>query len=249
MGSNITAVFGNCLDYMSSLPENSIDLVLCDLPYGMTRNPWDRPIPFDCLWTAWHRLCKETSPIVLFGMDPFLSDLIQSNRMEFKYEYVWDKHYTRNFLNAKKQPLRRTERIAVFYRKQCLYNPQMRTGICRVKGNSDKSRGCYGKYTPAKVKNDQYYPTDILDFPGVPVNELLHPTQKPVPLLEFLVKAYTNVGGVVLDSCAGVMSTAIACANTGRDCICIENNKEYFDLGTKRLKAQCEPDRINLFFM
>lgn len=180
-------------------------------------------------------MCKPNAAIVLFCAEPFSSALIMSNIKMFKYSLVWYKHYARGFLNAKKQPLRTTERLAVFYNKQCTYNPEMRTGLYRSKGNSANQRGCYNKYEPLKTKNDQYYPTDILDFAGVPVPELTHPTQKPVPLLEYLIKTYSNKGETVLDFCMGSGSTGVACVNTDREFIGIELNDDYFDIAVKRI--------------
>ena len=227
---------GDCLEVMKQIPDKSVDMILCDLPYGTTQNRWDSVIPFEPLWEQYHRICKENGAIALFGAEPFSSLLITSNLKEFKYVLTWYKHYARGFLNAKKQPLRTTERICIFYKKQCTYNPQMRTGKFRSKGNSAKQRGCYGQYKALKIKNDQYYPTDILDFAGVPVPEITHPTQKPVPLLEYLVKTYTNEGETVLDNCMGSGSTGVACVNTNRDFIGIELNENYFNIAKQRIE-------------
>ena len=180
---------------------------------------------------------QKNAAVVLFGAEPFSSLLAVSNLKEFKYSWVWYKHYARGFLNAKKQPLRTTERICVFYKRQCTYNPEMKTGKYRSKGNSSRQRGCYGSYGPIKTKNDQYYPTDILDFAGAPVPELLHPTQKPVPLLEYLIKTYTNPGETVMDNCMGSGSTGVACVNTGRDFIGIELDEGYFQAAKDRIGA------------
>lgn len=166
---------------------------------------------------------------------PFTSALIQSNIKNFKYCWVWDKHYCRGFLNAKKQPLRCHEDIAVFYKKQCAYNPQMTKGKLRRKGNSNKQRGCYGVYHPIETTNDVYYPKTILDFAGVPNSELLHPTQKPVALLEYLIKTYTNEGDTVLDNCMGSGSVGVACLNTNRNFIGIELDLEYYNLAQQRI--------------
>ena len=210
-------------------------MVLCDLPYGMTQCAWDTVIDFDSLWEEYHRVCKEKSAIVLHCMQPFTSKLIMSNYKEFKYCWVWDKHYVRGFLNAKKQPLRIHEDIAVFYKKQCTYNPEMIKGKYRSKGHSAKQHGCYGKYKPLNIKNDVYYPKTILSFPGVPNTELLHPTQKPVALLEYLIKTYTNEGDTVLDNCMGSGSTGCACVNTNRDFIGIELDNGYYNIAENRI--------------
>lgn len=153
--------------------------------------------------------------------------------------WIWNKHYTRGFLNAKKQPLRQTENICVFYRKQCNYFPIMRTGNARIKGGKKAlNRGTYNAFTQIQTYNDQYYPTDILDFPGVPVNQLQHSSQKPVDLLEYLVRTYTQRGDVVLDNCMGVGSTGVACLRTGRDFIGIELDEHYYDIARERLRQE-----------
>ena len=231
---------GDCLELMKDIPDGSIDMILCDLPYGVTQCKWDACIQFAPLWAQYKRICKTNAAIVLFGAEPFTSLLITSNKKDYKYTLIWYKHYARGFLNAKKQPLRTTEQISVFYEKQCTYNPEMRIGKYRSKNNSIKQRGCYGEYKATKYKNDKYYPTDILDFVGVPNNELLHPTQKPVALLEYLIKTYTNEGETVLDNCMGSGSTGVACVNTGRDFIGIELDKGYFDIAKKRIEEASE---------
>lgn len=227
----------DCLYIMKQIPEKSVDMVLCDLPFGATNCKWDICIPFEPLWAEYHRVCKQNAAIVLHCQGIFTHKLIMSNPKEFRYCWVWYKHYARNFLNARKMPLRVHEDIAVFYKKQCTYNPQMTKGALRSKGNSCKSRGCYGDYKPVKVKNDVYYPKTILDFAGVPINELQHPTQKSVALLEYLIKTYTNAGEIVLDNCMGVGSTGVACANTGRYFIGIEQDREYFSIAQNRINA------------
>lgn len=221
---------------MKDIPDNSVDMVLCDLPFGVTRNEWDKIIPFDSLWGGYHRIVKPNGAIVLHCQQPFTSRLIMSNEKEFKYCWVWYKHYCRGFLNAKKQPLKSHEDIAVFYNKQCTYNPQMKKGRLRSKGNSSKQRGCYGDYKPVKTVNDVYYPQTILDFAGCANSELQHPTQKPVPLLEYLIRTYTNEGETVLDNCMGSGSTGIACQNTNRNFIGIELDEHYFEVAKKRIE-------------
>lgn len=233
--SKIQLLKGDCLALMKDIPDKSVDMVLCDLPYGNTQNKWDKIIPFSPLWKEYSRIVKDDCAIVLFSQMPFTATLVSNNTKHFKYMWIWYKHYCRGFLNAKKQPLRTTENICVFYKKQCTYNPKMRKGRLRQKGNSSKQRGCYGKYKPIKTVNDEYYPTDILDFAGVPNNELLHSTQKPVELLEYLIKTYTNEGETVLDNCMGSGSTGIACVNTGRNFIGIELEEKYFKIAKERI--------------
>lgn len=226
---------GDCLDLMQRIPDKSVDMVLCDLPYGMTRCKWDVPLPLDKLWEQYRRVCKDNAAVVLFGAMPFTARLVCSNERDFRYMWVWDKHYKRGFLNAKKQPLRQTENICVFYRAQCKYNPEMRTGKLRTKGNSNKDRGVYGKYAALRAVNAQYYPTDILDFPGVPVSELYRSTQKPVALLEYLIRTYTDTGDVVLDNCMGTGSTGVAAVNMGRRFVGIELEPECFEIACRRI--------------
>ena len=238
--SKVTLLQGDCLKLMRDIPDGSVDMVLADLPFGVTQNSWDRVIPIPPLWSELRRVTKENAAIVLHCQQPFTAQLICSNPTDFKYCYVWYKHYCRGFLNAKKQPLRNCEDIAVFYRKQCVYNPQMVKGAFRSKGNSSKQRGCYGEYKPVKTRNDVYYPTLILDFAGVPNSELQHPTQKPVPLLEYLIKTYTNEGEMVLDPTMGSGSTGVAAANTGRRFIGIELDAGYFGIAKERIQAARE---------
>lgn len=227
---------GDCLDLMQRIPDKSVDMVLCDLPYGMTRCKWDVPLPLDKLWEQYRRVCKGNAAIVLFGAMPFTARLVCSNERDFRYMWVWDKHYKRGFLNAKKQPLRQTENICVFYRAQCKYKPEMRTGKMRVKENSSRSFGTtYGGYKHVNVKNDQYFPTDLLSFASVPSSELYRPTQKPVALLEYLIRTYTDAGETVLDNCMGTGSTGVAAVNMGRRFVGIELEPECFEIACRRI--------------
>lgn len=233
--ANVKMMYGDCLELMKDIPDKSIDMILCDLPFGVTRNEWDKIIPFEFLWSEYNRIVKPNGAIVLHCQQPFTSRLIMSNEKELKYCWVWYKHYCRGFLNAKKQPLKSHEDIAVFYNKQCTYNPQMKKGRLRSKGNSSKQRGCYGNYKPVKTVNDVYYPQTILDFAGCANSELQHPTQKPVPLLEYLIRTYTNEGETVLDNCAGSGSTGVACVNTNRNFIGIELDENYYHIAQDRI--------------
>ena len=242
--ADFTLYQGDCLEKMKNIPDKSIDMVLCDLPYGVTQNKWDSVIPPKLLWAQYDRIVKADGAVCLFSQMPFTAKLVTSNDKNFKYIWTWYKHYARNFLNAKKQPLRTTEHICVFYEKQCTYNPHMRIGELRKKGNSSKQSGCYGNYKATNAFNNKYYPTDILDFTGVPVNELKHPTQKPVPLLEYLITTYTNEDEIVLDNCMGSGSTGVACANTGRKFIGIELKKEYFDISRERIEKAFHDNNV-----
>lgn len=232
--SEITLLQGDCLDLMRGIPDGSVDMVLCDLPYGTTRNSWDTVIPFESLWEEYNRICKENAAIVLHGQEPFTSSLIQSNLKNFRYKMVWAKKQCSGFLNAKKQPLRNCEDIVVFYRKQCTYNPQMRKGKPQLKSTGGRTSN-YGKFTYMPHISEYYYPTTLIEFP-LPRFKGGHPTQKPVPLLEYLIKTYTNVGEIVLDNCMGSGSTGVACVNTGRNFIGMELDPGYFEMAKKRIE-------------
>lgn len=233
---------GDCLELMKELPDGSVDMILCDLPYGTTQNKWDTIIPFDLLWEQYMRISK--GAVVLFAAQPFTSLLISSNLKYFKYDWVWEKTKATGHLNAKKQPLRNKEDILVFYKKQPTYNPQMVEGepyknkTGKDTNGSSSMTTSYGKYTNKRNENTGFrYPKQILKFNTVQRNTL-HPTEKPVSLLEYLIKTYTDEGDVVLDNCMGSGSTGTACMNTNRRFIGIEKDKEYFDIACGRLSYQ-----------
>lgn len=232
---------GDCLEVMQALPAASVDLVLCDLPYGTTACKWDAVIPFAPLWEQYRRIAKPGAAVVLLGSQPFTTALIGSNLAEFKYSIVWDKGQVTGFLNAKKQPLRRHEDIAVFYRKQPTYNPQFVQGkpYSVSKKRRSHATAVYGKQAGQHDEADsdgRRYPTSILAVPH-PRFEGGHPTQKPVALMEYLIRTYTNAGGVVLDNCMGSGTTGAACVNTGRDFIGIEREPGYFEMARNRIAA------------
>lgn len=224
---------GDCLEIMKNIPDNSVDLILTDLPFGVTKNKWDKKNPLDNLWEEYNRISKQTTPVVLNCQEPFTSELIQSNLKNFKYKWVWYKKQCSGFLNAKKQPLRNCEDIVVFYRKQCTYNPQMRKGKKQLKNTGGKSSN-YNDFTYMPHYSEIYYPTTMLEFP-LQRFKGGHPTQKPVGLLEYLIKTYTNEGDIVLDSCMGSGSTGVAALNTKRNFIGIEKDESYFKIAEKRI--------------
>lgn len=232
---------GDCLELMSDIPDASVDMVLCDLPFGTTRNKWDLIIPFAPLWTHYKRVTKPSSAIVLFCAQPFTSALIMSNPLMFKYDWTWKKPRGTGHLNAKKMPMRDKEDIAVFYQKQCTYNPQFSEGT-PYKDKAGKNHSgiesqsdCYGKYTNFRYDNDgKRYPKQVIEF-GVVERGTLHPTQKPITLLEYLIKTYTNEGDLVLDNAAGSGSTLVAARNLNRQFIGIEKEQAYYDIILKRL--------------
>ena len=226
---------GDCLEVMKSIPAGSIDLILCDLPYGTTQNKWDSVIPFDKLWAEYKRVCS--GMIVLTAAQPFTSALIMSNQKDFKYTWVWDKALSTGFLNAKKQPLRQTEDVVVFGKGKT-YNPIMEVrGKPRFKGGRGKSRRSdnYGKYGDSVSVNNEYYPTNLLRISNAVRKGRQHPTQKPVALMEYLIKTYTNEGDLVMDNCMGSGTTGVACMNTGRRFIGIEMDAGYFQIAQGRI--------------
>ena len=223
----------DCLIGMREIPDKSIDMILCDLPYGTTQNKWDTIIPFEPLWEQYKRVIKNNGAIVLTASQPFTSALVMSNVKWFKYCWVWDKSQVTGFLNAKKQPLRQHEDICVFYQSQCTYNPSMTKGKMQLKSTGGKSDN-YGKYAYKPHYSEWYYPKTIISIPQQR-EKGGHPTQKPVSLFEYLIKTYTNEGETVLDNCMGSGTTAIACINTGRNFIGIELDPAYFDIAQKRI--------------
>ena len=233
---------GDCLELMKDIPDKSIDMILCDLPYGVTQNKLDITLPFDKLWEQYNRIIKDNGCIALFAQGLFYIDLISSNRKMFKYDLVWDKELVSGFLNAKKMPLRRHEQIAIFYKKLPSYNPQFTQGKpAHSKGNAYKSKDVvnhnYGKFKPVETNtNTLKYPTSILKFQKPHPSQTLHRTEKPILLLEYLIKTYTNEGETVIDNCMGSGSTGVACINTNRNFIGMELDKEYFKIAKDRIE-------------
>jgi site-specific DNA-methyltransferase (adenine-specific) len=226
---------GDCLEIMSSLNDKSIDMILCDLPYGVTACKWDTIIPLEPLWEQYKRIIKDKGAIVLTASQPFTTTLISSNMDWFRYEWVWEKSIGGGFLNANRQPLKRHENILVFSKKQTTYNPQMMKGkpySCRSSsaGETTHDQTVSGWITK---NNGLRYPVSYLKFSS---NTGLHPTQKPVALFEYLIKTYTNENDLILDNCAGSGTTGVACHNLNRDCIMIEKEQEYCKIIKDRMK-------------
>lgn len=231
---------GDCLEIMKDIPDKSVDMILCDLPYGTTKCNWDIVIPFDKLWEQYNRIIKENGAIVLFGQMPFTAELIHSNLKYFRYEWIWEKDNGTGFLNAKKMSLKIHENILVFYKKTPTYNPQMRKGFKPYKCKQGRHSSNYGAYEQGHIteSNDERYPIDIIKFKK---DSGLHPTQKPVALLEYLIKTYTNENDVILDNCMGSGSCGVAAINTGRSFIGIELDETYFNIAKERIeKASLE---------
>jgi len=222
---------------MKDIPDGSIDMILCDLPYGITSCKWDGVIPFEPLWAQYNRVIKSNGAIVLFGSQPFTSALVMSNVKWFKYEWIWDKKQSGSFLLAKHQPLKITENILVFSNGKINYLPQMRLGKLRKKGGCKVKRELYNGLGDDIKYNNKYFPTNILNYSNANKLGRVHPTQKPVPLLEYLIKTYTNESEIVLDNAMGSGSTGVAANNLNRNFIGIELNKEYYDIAQERIAA------------
>ena len=251
---------GDCLERMRALPDQSIHLILCDLPYGTTQNKWDSVIDLEALWAQYRRLLAPGGAVVLTSQGPFTARLILSNEAWFKYKLVWVKSKATNFLNAKKQPLRRHEDVCVFYPKQPVYHPQMQPGSEYDKGvRKNQLTGSYGDFDPVRVRSKgQRYPTDVVYFKTAESEgQVWHPTQKPVALGRYLVRTFTQPGQVVLDNAFGSGSFLVAAVTEGRNVIGIERNNsesqfktkpvDLVDVGHQRLtaaiEALCEPQR------
>lgn len=219
----------DCLVKMKEIPSKSIDMILCDLPYGTTQNKWDSVIPLDQLWEEYNRIIKDNGAIVLTSNGIFTANLIVSNSKYFKYKWIWEKSKATNFLNSKKQPLRKYEEVCVFYKKQPTYNPQMMPGEPYSKGvRKNQLTGSYGDFQPVLVESTgERYPTDIIYFKTAESEgEVFHPTQKPVELGRYLIRTYTNPGDVVLDNTCGSGSFLVSAILEGRNFIGIEKDEE-----------------------
>jgi len=235
-----TLYLGDCLEEMNKIPDVSVDAIIADLPYGTTACSWDSVIPFEPMWVQFRRVIKERGAVILFGNQPFTSQLINSNLDWFKYTLVWDKRLAGNFLNANRMPLMIHEDVIVFGRYQTTYNPQMTVGRMRNKagnlGNDGDGRTAYGRYGAAvKNKNNLYFPVSIIYKSNSNRTNSVHPTQKPVALLKYLIKTYTNCGETVLDCTMGSGTTGVACGRTGRKFIGIELMPEYFEIAENRI--------------
>jgi len=239
---------GDCLELMKDLPDKSIDAIIADLPYGITRAKWDSILDLDLLWEQYERIIKPNGVTVLFGSQPFTTTLINSNIKAFKYSLVWDKKMKVGMMNCKRMPLRQHEDIVVFYKKQPTYNPQMTKGKMRNKKIAPtKDFEVYGQITPIDNFNDDYYPSSILEFSNANQKAKSHPTQKPVELMEYLIKTYTNEGDVVLDNTMGSGTTGVACVNTNRNFIGMELDDKYFEIAEKRINDAIKDKQCNLF--
>lgn len=228
----------DCLLGMAALKKESVDMVLCDLPYGMTQNTWDVPIEPKALWEKYKHAIKPTSAVVLFGSQPFSSQIVVSNPQDFRYSLVWEKNKFSNFLDAKRKPMKIHEDILIFYRKQPVYNPQYTYSTPYKRWNTQKAvdkQTNYNKHNKnvAESKDGRRLPTSILRFNRVERPQ--HPTQKPVDLCSWLIETYTNPGQVIMDNCMGSGTTAIACVETKRSFVGFEMDEKYYKVSKERV--------------
>lgn len=257
----------DCLDGMKSIPDDSVDAIICDLPYGVLHKAnekaqWDRLIPLELLWEQYLRVAKQTAPIILFCQGMFTAQLLMSQPKIWRYNLVWEKGRATGFLNANRMPMRSHEDIAVFYRSQPTYNPQMRAGNRHSRGNGvhKQTNQCYGQFKESKQKvgatydyahikvvepTGECFPMSVLHFDKEHCNDAWHPTQKPVDLLRYLIRTYTNEGDTVLDNCMGSGTTAVACIKEKRHWIGFELNRDYFDRACQRIDT--EKRQLTLF--
>jgi len=224
---------GDCLEVMKKIPSGSIDAIITDPPYGTTACKWDSVIPFDLMWEQLNRVIKPNGAIVLFGSEPFSSALRMSNIKNYKYDWVWDKKQHANFANCKYQPLKTFELVHVFNKHY--YYPIMTKGKGRWKGGRKEKDGVFGKIKGDKHWSDLYYPKAILEFSNADKKNKIHPTQKPLELLKYLIKTYTNENETVLDFTMGSGTTGVACVNTNRNFIGIEQDEKYFNIAKNRI--------------
>ena len=247
----IDLMHGDCLELMKTIPDNSVDLILCDLPYGVTACEWDSVIPFAPLWEQYNRVAKENAPVVLFSVQPFTTKLIQSNLKQFRYCWYWEKNNRTGAPFAKVQPMRCIEDICVFYKHKPLYNPQGVVELKKPRQRRERQEGgesVYRSKTLRKAYTQKYtnYPSHLLRFANEATSNKarFHPTQKPVALLEYLIKTYTDEGATVLDNCMGSGSTGVACVNTNRNFIGMELHKPYFEIAKTRIYT-AQSDELN----
>jgi DNA modification methylase len=245
MNKGICLHNGDCLEVMDELISDGIvvDAIITDPPYGTTACKWDSIIPFDEMWTRLNKLIKQNGAIVLFGSEPFSSALRMSNISMFKYDWIWEKTTPTGHLNAKKQPMRVYEIISVFYNNQPTYNPQKTFGHVRKTSTAKNKANCkkgevYRDHGLTTYYSTERYPRNVITFSTDKQKEALHPTQKPVSLMEYLIKTYTNEGELVLDFTMGSGTTGVACVNTNRKFIGIELDDKYFEIASNRIKGE-----------
>ena len=242
-------LWGDCLELLNGIDDNSIDMILCDLPYGQTHNKWDSVIPLDKLWEQYKRVIKDNGCVALFGQGMFTADLMYSNKKWWRYNLIWDKVLSAGFLNANRMPLRTHEDIVIFYKKPPTYNPQKVIGKKnhskgKVKDNKNNNYAKHNFVDNVDELGDMKHPKSILSFSKPHPSVMLHPTEKPVGVCEWLIKSYTNEGDVVLDNCMGSGTTGIACENINREFIGMELDKEICEDAIKRIHKQVTSRRF-----
>lgn len=238
--SDSLLLLGDCIEEMKKIEEHSVDCIICDLPYGTTNCKWDIIIPFEDLWRQYERIAKNTTPILLFGIEPFSSEIRMSNLKDYKYDLYWHKTLCSNFMMGKKQPFFKIETISVFYKNSPTYNPIMCEGKpYEVKESHIEQRGMQQKYNikkKADISNKgERFPDNLLEFNSLGSGKL-HPTQKPLDLIEMLIKTYTNEGDLVLDNCMGSGTTGVACKKLNRRFIGIEKDEKYYEIAKDRIE-------------
>lgn len=230
----------DCLEGMKDIPDNFVDAIICDLPYGTTRNSWDSIIPFDALWNHYRRIIKNNGIIILFGQGMFTAKLMMSNPTWWRYNLIWNKTQPSGFLNARRMPLRAHEDICVFYKRLPSYNPIMTKGERKVSSAASKVKcvktSNYGSHKLIDYDSNKRFPTSIIRVAKDIQHSAIHPTQKPVALIEWLINTYTNKGDIILDNCSGSGTTAVACMNTDRRYICYEKEPTYYYLSIERIE-------------
>ena len=237
---SIRLFHGDCLIGLSRVETGTVDLVLCDLPYGTTNCAWDTVIPFEPLWEQYRRIVKPNGALVLFAAQPFATALINSARKLFRYDLIWEKPSPVGFANSHRQPLRSHEEILVFYKRQPTYNPQGLVELEKpVIRRGGRSGSVYRSMSGASVQRYTNYPRSVLHYPNRGERRY-HPTQKPVALLEYLIHTYTNPGELVVDNCMGGGSTPVACLNTGRRCMGFEKDGAIYETACQRVRARAE---------
>ena len=235
MTDEITLLQGDCFERMKEIADGSVDMILTDPPYGVTCCKWDKTVPFAPMWEAFERIIKPNGCIAIFAGEPFSAALIMSNLKLYRYELIWRKNEATDFLNARRKPLKIHDKVQIFYKSKAIYHPQMTEGKPYDRGWKTTKTECYGKVPlhETKSENGERFPTTVIEFP----REVgLHPTQKPVPLLRWLIRSYTDAGDTVLDPFMGSGSTGVACLSEGRRFIGIEREDTYFEVAKKRIE-------------